>query len=557
MSFASPADDSDAWVVPGEYVVDFRDDVGANAVGTWLQTMGLTNVTPGPLADETKIFTVTLPRAVSGAGRLLAALRADPRVVTVEPNVRYRASSFEGGRLQPDDPMYARQWHMKRVGAEDAWAFGVGRGVTVAVVDTGIACENRGPFTKASDLWQTRCVPGANFVKKGAPASDDQGHGTHVAGTIAQSTNNGVGAVGLAFEARLMPVKVLSADGWGSTPGVAAGIRWAADHGADVINLSLGSPRSSKVLQEAIDHARNKGAVVVAAAGNNAGKVGYPGACEGVIGVSATDKKGELAWFSSRGKGVDIGAPGVDVLQQTICERGLNRCEQFSAFNGTSMASPHVAAAAALLVGAGITDPDAVERMLTSTADEVDSEQGHINFGHGRLRASDAVSRAHLDQILARLLAVLVVGLLAFRWARRKGAAVSRRHPAVWFGAAFSGVGLLCVAPWLASRHHLWLDVLSRPLGDWSLLLGGTSLHGLLPFADAAVPLVLAALFFRSDRMKPLLAGISIGTAGYLAALLALGHVVTPFGSVLTFLWCGGNALFCTYLGSLMLQKGD
>jgi len=553
-SFEGPPDDAAAWEVPGEYVVDFRDDAGMSTVGSWLQTMGMLQVTPGPLAEETKIFTVTLPGALAKAGRLLAALRADPRVVTVEPNVRYRAS-FEGGRLQPDDPMYDRQWHMKKVGAEEAWAFGVARGVTVAVVDTGIACENRGPFTKASDLWQTECVEGANFVKKGAPPSDDQGHGTHVAGTIAQSTNNGVGVAGLAFHARLMPVKVLSADGWGTTPGVAAGVRWAADNGADVINLSLGSPRKSKVLQEAIDHARSKGVVVVAAAGNNAGKVGYPGACEGVIGVSAVDEQGELAWFSSRGTGVDIGAPGVNVLQQTICERGRNRCEQFSAFNGTSMASPHVAAAAALLVGAGITNPAAVERILTSTAEEVDSEEGHNNFGHGKLQAQAAAEKAFLDQLVTRWLAVLALGLLAFRWARRKGAAVSRSHPGFWLGAMVSGVGLLFAAPWMMSRHVLWVDVLSRPLGDWSLMLGGTALHGFLPLANAAVPLALAALFFRSERMKPTLAGVSIGTAGYLTALLVLGHVTTPFGSVLTFLWCAGNALFCTYLGSLMLRK--
>lgn len=559
-SFSGPPDGASTWEVPGEYVVDFRDDAGLSTVGTWMQSMGLLQVTPGPMAEETKIFTVTLPRAMAKAGKLLAALRADPRVATVEPNVRYRAlgegALWEVGRLHPDDPMYDRQWHMKKVGAEEAWAFGVARGVTVAVVDTGIACENRGPFTKASDLWQTECVEGANFVKKGAPPSDDQGHGTHVAGTIAQSTNNGVGVAGLAFQARLMPVKVLSADGWGTTPGVAAGVRWAADHGADVINLSLGSPRKSKVLQEAIDHARSKGVVVVAAAGNNAGKVGYPGGCEGVIGVSAVDEQGDLAWFSSRGAGVDIGAPGVNVLQQTICERGRNRCEQFAAFNGTSMASPHVAAAAALLVGAGVTNPDAVEQILTATADEVDSEEGHINFGHGKLRAQEAAEKVLVDQISTRFLAILALGLLAFRWARRKGAAVSRSHPGFWLGALFSGVGLLFAAPWVMSRHVLWVDVLSRPLGDWSLLLGGTALHGFLPLANAAVPLALAALFFRSERMKPALAGISIGTAGYLTALLVLGHVATPFGSVLTFLWCASHAIFCTYLGSLMLRKG-
>src|SRR5690606_25816301 len=142
-----------------------------------------------------------------------------------------------------------------------------------------------GPFTKASDLALTGCVEGTSFVR-GTRANDDHGHGTHVAGTIAQSTNNGIGGVGLAFKARLMPVKVLSSNGWGTTAGVAAGIRWAADHGAQVINLSLGGPRNSKVIQAAVDHARSRGAIIVAAAGNSGGAVGYPGASEGVIGVS-------------------------------------------------------------------------------------------------------------------------------------------------------------------------------------------------------------------------------------------------------------------------------
>ena len=196
------------------------------------------------------------------------------------------------------------------------------------MIDTGIACEKFGPFDKATDLARTRCVEGYNFVAKSPHANDDHGHGTHVAGTIAQSTNNGIGAAGMAFDARLMPVKVLSQGGWGTTTDVADGIRWAADHGAQVINLSLGGPRNSRILQRAVDYAKKRGVVVVAAAGNSGGAVGFPGGSEGVIGVSALDPADKLARFSSRGPGVDLAAPGVDVVQQTICNGGRDRCER-------------------------------------------------------------------------------------------------------------------------------------------------------------------------------------------------------------------------------------
>jgi serine protease len=150
---------------------------------------------------------------------------------------------------------------------------------------------------------------GYNFVAKNKIAADDQGHGTHVAGTIAQTTNNGIGVAGLAHCAKLMPVKVLSARGWGTMADVAEGIRWAADHGAQVINLSLGSPSKSAVVENAVKHSIKKGVIVVAAAGNSGRSVGYPAAYPGVIAVSATDKNDAIAWFSSRGPEVTIGAP--------------------------------------------------------------------------------------------------------------------------------------------------------------------------------------------------------------------------------------------------------
>jgi serine protease len=533
-----------SWDIPGEYVVDYDDDVAPSAIQSALDAMGLKS-SPSRMVDDTGVQLVSIPSRVAS---VLAKLRADDRVEHIEPHARVRAL------FVPNDPMYAKQWHMKRVGAERAWQLSVGRGVTVAVVDTGIACENFKEFTKASDLNQTRCVEGFNLVTKNSHANDDNGHGTHVAGTIAQSTDNGVGVAGLAFAAQLMPVKVLTADGWGTTTAVADGIRWAADHGAQVINLSLGGPRNSKVLQDAVEHARDRGAIIVAAAGNSGGAVGFPGASEGVIGVSATDQKDVLARFSSRGDGVDIAAPGVAVVQQTICEKGRNRCEIFPAFNGTSMASPHVAGAAAMLVGLGVNDADAVQAILADSAKKLDeSPEGRKKYGAGLLKASDAAESVVKTQLAARWLALLAMSLIAFRWARSKGKTVAMSSGGYWLGAIATGVGVLFFAPWVMSRHVFWVDLLSRPIAEWDLL-AGASLHRFLPLATAAIPLALVAMFNGIRGAAPWLAGIAMGTGAYMVSVMALGQWTTPFGGTLTMLWCGFNALVCLYLGALLLR---
>jgi serine protease len=538
----SPWQSESDWDIAGEYVVDFRDDVEESTISSLLSSLGLT-FQPTELAAQTRIAVVSFASPLE-----IDKLQGDSRIEAVEPHARVRAM------FVPDDPMYDQQWHMGHIGAEQAWGLSVGRGATVAVVDTGIACEDFGDFKKATDLNLTRCVDGYNFVRGGKHANDDHGHGTHVAGTIAQSTNNAVGVTGLAFGARLMPVKVLSADGWGTTTGVADGIRWAADHGAQVINLSLGGPRNSFVLQSAVDYARSRGALVVAAAGNSGGRVGYPGGCRGAVGVSATDQKDGLAWFSSRGTGVDIAAPGVSVVQQTICDRGRSGCEVFPAFNGTSMASPHVAGVAAMLVSLGVTDPDALEKNLYATAKTLDdSDKGRAHFGAGLVQASAALSRVAFIQLATRFATLLGALLLAVRWARRRGAP-KLASPGLWIAALVTGVGVMFFAPWVLSRHQLWVDLLSRPFGEWDLLIGA-SLHRFLPLANAFLPLALALVFLRAKWMAPWLAGFAIGTGGYLASIAVLGQHSTPFGWLLTTLWCGLHALGCVYLGSLLLDK--
>jgi serine protease len=485
-----------SWDVSGQIVVDARDDLDGTSLLSLARDFGLA-FSPTQLEATTRIELASV--AADDMASVLEKLSRDPRVEFAEPLAKVRAS------FVPNDPLAGEQWHMQRIGAQRAWDFAIGRGVTVAVVDTGIACEDHDPYTKGTDLLSTECVEGWNFVTGTSHANDDQGHGTHVAGTIAQSTNNGIGAAGVAFGARLMPVKVLNESGWGTTTDVADGIRWAADHGAHVINLSLGGPRNARVLQKAIDYARSRGAVVVAAAGNTGGSVQFPGASDGVIGVSATDPADKLAAFSSRGEGVDIAAPGVKVVQQTVCNKGRNKCEQFPGWNGTSMASPHVAGAAALMMSLGVTDPSAVEDALRKNARVVDdSSSGTRLYGAGVLQAGEAAASVTKLHAIARLVALALVTLFVARSARKKNKEEAKSPLRLDYilPALAAGPGLFFFAPWILPRVTLAIDVLARPIGDLDLLVG-VSLHRFLPLASALLPFLLTAVFFGSARVLP------------------------------------------------------
>lgn len=539
----------DAYDIPGVYIVDAKDDVSESSIASLARDLHLA-FQPTALEAETHEELVRIdPR---DAARVLDALKSDPRVEGVEPLAMVRAY------YTANDPLLKDQWHMERIGAPRAWDFATGRGVTVAVVDTGIACETYGPFTKATDLDGTECVGGWNFVTKNEHANDDQGHGTHVAGTIAQSTNNGIGAAGVAFHARLMPVKVLNENGFGTTADVADGIRWAAEHGANVINLSLGGPRNSSVLEKAVKYALSQNAVVVAAAGNSGGRVGYPGATEGVIGVSATGADDKLAKFSSRGDGVDIAAPGVNVVQQTICKKGREKCEIFPGYSGTSMASPHVAGAAALVMSLGVTDPAAVEAALKSGARVVDDSEGAKKlYGAGILQAANAVEKVTTRHALFRLALVFVLAAWVYSSARKKSAkATSPWRPSFLLAALATGPGLFFFAPWVLPRVDLAVDALARPLADLDLL-ESVAIHRFLPLANALVPFLLTAIFFGAKRMRPFVAGIATGTAAYLLSTAALGEAAGPFGSALMVAWCAANAVACAWIARTNLANAD
>ena len=281
------------------------------------------------------------------------------------------------------DPGRPQQWGLDAIGADAAWAVTRGAGVVVAVVDTGVA--------PAPDL-AGRLLPGWNVIARSDDAADDNGHGTHVAGTVAEVEGNGLAESGVAPEASILPVKVLDSTGVGSDVDVAAGIVWAADHGARIVNLSLGGSEASTVLADGVTYARSKGVLIVAAAGNDGGPVAVPARLGGVIAVGAVDANRVRAPFSAGGRALDLVAPGVGILQQTLDGVGGYADRSWS---GTSMASPQVAGVAALALAAGRAKTAAgVARLLTRTALDLGVPGRDPAYGAGLVRADAALGVA-------------------------------------------------------------------------------------------------------------------------------------------------------------------
>jgi serine protease len=349
-----------------------------------------------------------------------------PGIEYARPNYIAHASAM----YTPNDPSFALQWNLSgpaSINMPEAWDLarrrnhGGGRGAIVAVLDTGVAYQRFGRFRRAPDL--DRFVRGYDFVAGDRHPNDQNGHGTHVAGTIAQSTGNAIGTAGIAYKAQIMPIRVLDATGAGDTLSIARGIRYAARHGADVINLSLefdAAVRSAQIpdIVSALRYARARGSIVVAAAGNQGNpQVAYPARARRVIAVAATTIRGCQAEYSNSGVHVDLAAPGggadaantdssydagvcrPDLRGQFIFQQTfVNSVARFGlppGFEGTSMAAPHVSGVAALLIGSRRIgrdpSPDAIEDRLESTARDIGTPGWDPRYGAGLLDAAAAL----------------------------------------------------------------------------------------------------------------------------------------------------------------------
>lgn len=238
----------------------------------------------------------------------------------------------------PNDTYYPKyQWNMPMIDMEKAWDISKGKNdVIVAIVDTGIDLKH--------PEFNGKLVTGYNVLNNSNNPMDDNGHGTHVAGIIAAKTNNREGVAGMTWNNSIMSVKGIGGDGSGSSLDIAKGIRWATDHGAKVINLSVGNYNPSQVLHDAITYAFSKDVVLISATGNdNSSQPSYPASYPEVLGVSAVDATGKRAEFSNFGASVDVVAPGVDIPSTYIDQ-------DYAELSGTSMACPHVSGLAALIL---------------------------------------------------------------------------------------------------------------------------------------------------------------------------------------------------------------
>jgi thermitase len=349
---------------------------------------------PTPAASETELQSAFLQHGAREIGRIsaidvrvlqvpaqraeavLRALQRNPHVAFAEPDALVQTLA------DPDDPYYGEQWHLPRIHAPAAWETTTGNaGIVIAILDTGVSPTH-------PDL-ASKLLRGYNFVAGNRDTADDHGHGTLVAGAAAAIGNNGVGVAGVAWDNRILPVKILNENGSGFVSNVAKGITYAADNGASIINMSLAGTFLSSTLSEAIEYAWAKNCILVAGAGNSGDNIPrYPAAHPLVISVSALNASNALPSWASFGETVELSAPGVNIWS-------TNYNEGYSAVSGSSFASPLVAGAAGLVLAVApkLSNAD-VRDVLTLTADDLGPEGHDPYYGWGRVNAGDAVGLA-------------------------------------------------------------------------------------------------------------------------------------------------------------------
>ncbi len=406
--------------VPGQLVVTFADGISRAEITPAVEAAGgrvvrFSRVTPSRAVVE-------VPSGKEDA--YVAAYRSAPGVAIVEKNYVCRAL------FTPNDPQYHYQWHYNKpdfIRAEQGWDITRGTpSVVVAVIDTGVAYENYAvpsyeqgevvgdTYAQAPDLAGTSFVAGYDFVHDDAHPNDQDGHGTHVAGTVAQTTNNGADVAGLAHLCSIMPIQVLNYQGSGDIAAIADGIDFARQNHAQVINMSFGASTYTQTLKTACDNAEAAGLVLVAAAGNDgAGTLMFPAAFNSVIAVGAVNYAGNLTYYSDYGLGMDVVAPGGNtsqdlngdgqpdgVLQMTYAQpydpgppETLANVTSFADFwfMGTSMASPHVAALAALIFSTGVKSNADVRKKIIGTATDLGDPGYDLNYGYGLINCEEAL----------------------------------------------------------------------------------------------------------------------------------------------------------------------
>jgi serine protease len=427
--------------VPGEVLVRYERAADQRAIE---RATGIGR--PRVVAPHTRVLRIRDGESVAETVR---ELRARPDVATAVPNVKARlaADGFfpsDPGNSGVEGGWQALQWNFLEgagVNAPVAWEHLIeagrsgGRGTVVAVLDTGVAYANRRRFRRSPDFRRSDFVPGYDFVSRDRSPNDLNGHGTHVASTIGESTDNDRGVTGLAYGARIMPVRVLDRSGAGDSADITAGIRFAVRHGADVINLSFEFDSGYRQFERseipdvlaALRYARRRDVLVVAAAGNfGRNAISYPARYRSVMAVGGTTEHACRADYSNVGRRLDIMAPGGgadarddpacpadaprgrDIFQMTYpwawrddAPRTASSYRRFGLphrFHGTSMAAPHVSATAALVIASGVLGRDPtpweIEQRLEATAIDGGPEGWDRTYGAGRLDAAAATDPA-------------------------------------------------------------------------------------------------------------------------------------------------------------------
>jgi serine protease len=395
---------------PQQIVVKFKVGVSDTRINELNLRQGCSKLYKSPF---TETYVLQIPKEETVAG-MLKKYRQEPLVEYAQADYVCRAF------YTPNDPLYSYQWNFQAINMEQAWDIesGGNSNVVVAVLDTGVAYENyqegsrwqRKTYKLAPDLAGTTFVAGWDFINNDAHPNDDNAHGTHVTGTIAQTTNNNYGVAGIAFKTSIMPVKILDSYGSGTDMTLAEGIKYAADHGAQVISMSLGfaptvTPNDIPLVTDAVQYAYNKGVLLVASSGNDGGAVvSLPAAYPQVIAVGAVNSANVRADYSQYGTALNLVAPGGDgvdrngdgyidgVLQQTFNPNTRNPTDfGFWFFTGTSMAAPHVSGLAALLLAQGRTNTEVIN-LLYQTATDLGSPSWDPTYGYGLINAYAALT---------------------------------------------------------------------------------------------------------------------------------------------------------------------